>query len=287
MGVNRYGAGALAVALAAVTACATTDVAGEAAQEPSALELVLASDLRAEDAARDEWRHPAETLGFFGIEPGMTVVEANPGGGWYTRVLLPYLGDEGALWASNYAPAMFPNRADDAEFVERLNSFPERFVDSTAEWAPEGLAPEGAFLYGQAPEELKGQADAVLYVRALHGLMRRGGMPMVAEETFEVLKPGGVVGVVQHRAKADADEEWANGQHGYVRESDVIAAFEAAGFEFEDASELNANPADPTDDAGPWRLPPISNGGDPEKAEEYLAIGESDRMTLRFRKPAA
>ena len=124
-------------------------------------------------------------------------------------------------------------------------------------------------------------ADAVLFFRAVHGLVRTGRAEEVLGEVYTVLNPGGVVGVVQHRAKADAPDDYADGSNGYLRQADVIAMFENAGFEFEEASEVNANPTDPANhDGGVWNLLPVGRGG-----EDLHYIGESDRMTLRFRKP--
>ena len=131
------------------------------------------------------------------------------------------------------------------------------------------------------PDTEDGQADAVLFIRAMHHLFRFEE-PLVdtaLSEVFDILAPGGVVGVVQHRAPEDADAEFANGNNGYVKQSDVVAAFEQAGFVLEETSEINANPKDPAD-SYVWRLPPSTTDN-----PDTLAIGESDRMTLRFRKP--
>ena len=169
-----------------------------------------------------------------------------------------------------------------------MESFPERFVGAAEKWGLQDTPLAGGFMYGDAPEALVGQADAALFIRSVHGLARNGALEEVAAEMHAVVKPGGVLGVVQHRAKADADADWADGSHGYMREADVIAAFEAAGFAFEAKSEINANPDDAADDdAGPWRLPPTLRADDEAQKEANRAIGESDRMTLRFRKPAA
>ncbi len=146
----------------------------------------------------------------------------------------------------------------------------------------ESAQPIVGYTIDNIPDEEDGQADAVLFIRAMHHLFRFEE-PLVdtaLSEVFDVLAPGGVVGVVQHRAPEDADAEFANGNNGYLKQSDVIAAFERAGFVLEEASEINANPNDPAD-GRVWRLPPTTTDN-----PDTLAIGESDRMTLRFRKPA-
>ena len=247
-------------------------------EHSTALDAAIAHERRDADRARDDFRHPKETLSFFGVTPDMTVLEVGPGGGWYSKILLPYLADDGQLLATNYSPET--RRDPDAELIERLNSWPARFVENSAEFGPEGASAD-AYLWGGFPEEVVGTVDAALFFRALHGYTGQGSVDRVIAETYSLLKPGGMVGVVQHRAKADASDEYANGSKGYLREADVIARFEAAGFVLEAAAEINANPKDTADyENGVWTLPPSGRGG-----EDYAAIGESDRMTLKFRKP--
>jgi len=244
-------------------------------------------DARADEKkARDQFRHPVETLAFFGLTPNMTVVEALPGGGWYSQIIIPYVNGVGEYGAVNYQAEMFklvvPSVSD--ERLARFVNFPKAFpVKAAEEWG--ALGNVTAWAFGEAPDAYV--ADAVLYVRALHNLNRVGGTHMddALAETYKVLKPGGIVGVVQHRAAESATGKAASGANGYLRQSDVIAKFEAAGFVFEEASEINANPAD---EAGAddivWRLPPTLGLGDKNR-DAFVAIGESDRMTLRFRKP--
>jgi predicted methyltransferase len=243
--------------------------------------------------ARYVARHPAETLEFFGIAPGMAIGEALPGGGWYTKILVPYLGSEGKLVGIDYALEMYPefSFANEA-FMETKRNWPVEFVEKSAEWAPEDGAEISATTFGDTSGDMDGQLDAVLFVRAMHNLSRFEDagqyMTNALAMTHDVLKPGGSVGVVQHRAPATATDEWADGSAGYLKEANVIAAFETAGFEFVKSSEINANPNDqPVEDDIVWRLPPSLNGvGDNEALKaERLAIGESDRMTLLFRKP--
>jgi predicted methyltransferase len=256
--------------------------------------LAAVLEAQTEEAqARYAYRHPQETLTFFGIEPGMTVVEALPGGGWYTRILVPYLGAEGTLIGADYALDMHPLFGFfDAEFIEKKKTWVRDWTAEVEAWRGEDGARVKAFAFGSMPEEFKGTADAVLLIRALHNLNRfqdEGGFLTAAlRDVYDVLKPGGIVGVVQHRAPADRPDEWADGSHGYLKQEFVVKRMQDAGFEFIEASEMNANPQDqPGEEDVVWRLPPslATSREDPELAERMKAIGESDRMTLRFRKP--
>lgn len=243
--------------------------------------------------ARYQWRHPQETLTFFGITPGMTVVEALPGEGWYTKILLPYLGPQGGYIGANYATDMWPLFGFFS--AERLKENETWVVDFTAEasvWAGADGPKVAAFVLGSMPESMQGTADAVLFVRALHNLARfegQGGFLTAAlQDAFAVLKPGGVVGVVQHEARAAMPDTWAGGRNGYLKRDFVIARFEQAGFEFLGASEINQNEKDQPDETDVvWRLPPTlaTSGEDPALRAQLEAIGESNRMTLKFRKP--
>jgi predicted methyltransferase len=265
---------------------AVVDVAGDS------LAAVLAAQ-PAEARARYANRHPAETLEFFGIEPGMTVMEALPGGGWYTRILAPYLGTEGTLVGVDYSTALFPlfGFMSD-EDLQAKETWSTDWVAEASAWFDTLVADIEAFQFGSLPERFEGEMDAVLMIRALHNLARfedEGGFLSAAlADTAQALKPGGVVGVVQHMAPEDAPDDWANGGAGYLKKSMVIASFEAAGFELVAESAINENPLDqPTVDDVVWRLPPTLSGSrdDPEAAAAMQAIGESNRMTLLFRKP--
>jgi len=250
-------------------------------------------DAQPEDVqARYEARHPAETLKFFGIAPGMSVGEALPGGGWYTKILVPYLGQDGQLTGIDYALEMWPefSFANEA-FIENKKNWPEEFVEKAAEWAPEDGPTITATTFGKSAGTNAGKLDAVLFIRALHNLSRFEAegeyMTKALATTHKLLKPGGIVGVVQHRAPEAASDDWATGNAGYLKETSVIAAFNAAGFDLVKSSEINANPKDkPTEDDIVWRLPPSLNGvGDNDALKsEREAIGESDRMTLIFKK---
>lgn len=257
----------------------------------SAAVLQTVLDAQDEEAkARYDARNPAETLAFFGIEPGMAVGEALPGGGWYTKILLPYLGDDGRLVGVDYSLAMWPEFggfADD-EFIEGKKTWPETWTADAQSWT-EADVDVDAYTFATLPED--GSLDAFLFIRAMHNLSRfedNGNyMTDAIAKLHGALKPGGIVGVVQHAAPDSADAEWASGSAGYLRPMDVIAAFEAAGFEFVESSDINANPMDnPTTDDMVWRLPPTlgTSREDPELREQMQSIGESNRMTLKFRK---
>ncbi|KCZ62906.1 hypothetical protein L53_10035 [Hyphomonas sp. L-53-1-40] len=244
--------------------------------------------------ARYDARNPGATLEFFGIEPGMTVVEALPGGGWYSKILLPYLGPEGKLIGAHYPDEMWIRilPGADEERVAGILAQLEGWTETAEGWAGENGAKVYDYKLTTLPDDKAEKADAALFIRALHNLYRTeaelGTFTATIAETYRILKPGGVVGVVQHRASEDTPDEWADGNAGYLKTSIVVDAFEAAGFELEESSEVNSNPAD---DAGPgdivWRLSPslaTTEEGSAER-EAMAAIGESDRMTLRFRKP--
>ncbi|WP_425600442.1 class I SAM-dependent methyltransferase [Luteimonas salinisoli] len=245
------------------------------------LDRVLAGDWRTpEFAARDRYRHPKETLSFFGITPDMTVVEITPGGGWYTEILAPYLRGAGTYVAAVVDPA--------SQEEERSRDYYARARDGLRE----RLGGEPTEVYGGAtlveydPAAPRfgedGSADAVLTFRNVHNWMGNGTAEGMFRGFFEVLKPGGVLGVVEHRADRELP---ADDGSGYVAEQTVIALAEGAGFRLVDRSDVNANRDDTKDHPnGVWTLPP-SNNHDEADADKYAAIGESDRMTLRFVKP--
>lgn len=273
---------------------ATPDAApaAEAAPEPVSLAALLAAQPE-EVQARYAFRHPQETLEFFGIEPGMAVVEGLPGRGWYTKLLLPYLGEEGRLTGANYALPMWPNFSfATEEFLKKQSTWVTDWPADAEAWRGESGARIEAFHMGTMPEEMRGTADVVFFARVLHNLARfesEGGYLTAAlADAYTVLKPGGVFGVVQHHARDEMSDEFADGSHGYLKKSFVIAQAEAAGFEFVAESDINANPADlPTEDDIVWRLPPTfaTSADNEELKAEYAAVGESNRMTLKFRKP--
>ncbi len=268
----------------------TVDTA--AADASARLDAVLAA-LPEDEKARYAARHPKEMLEFYGVRPGMTVIEVLPGGGWWTKILLPYLGANGKVIGADYAPDMWAKFGEYGPDPEKQKLWPAKWPAYAAPWCAGDCAAIEAFAYGAAPESYKGTVDAVLLFRALHHFSRlddEGGYYSAAlKETFDLLKPGGVVGVEQHRAPAGNSDAWADGENGYLKQDAVIARFAAAGFEFVGSTEINANPKDqPTEKDNVWRLPPTlgTSGEDPALKAQMEAIGESDRMTLLFRKPA-
>ncbi len=255
------------------------------------LDEVLASQPE-EVKARYQYRNPKETLNFFGIEKGMTVVEVLPGGGWYSKILLPVLGSEGTLIGADYALDMWGNFSFvTPERIEQKKTWVSTWTKEASEWVPEGGASVAAFQFDALPDEMKGTADAVLFIRALHNMARfdsKGNfLTNALDQTHAVLKDGGLVGVVQHQAREDRPDEWANGSNGYLKQSAIIAKFEQHGFEFVAESDVNNNEKDQAVEGDiVWRLPPSLNGArdDEEKKAAMLAIGESNRMTLLFKK---
>ena len=257
----------------------TSSGGGEAAA-PSAddvpsgdLAAAVAGAHRSEgNRARDTWRHPRETLEFFGIEPTMSVLEVRPGGGWYTEILAPYLREQGHLTAA--IPGAEGRRAQYRQaFLDRQSSRPDVFGRAHAVT----FDPPAPIELGEDQSQ-----DMVLTFRNTHNWIGDEGERQAFEAFFRVLRPGGVLGVVQHRAAEGADPQAGT---GYVPEAYVVEVAQAAGFVLEARSELNANPNDTRDHPeGVWTLPPVYRLGDTDRAT-YEAIGESDRMTLRFRRP--
>lgn len=261
----------IASAIAApLSAHQASDAASPAAEQPSALLAALAAPTRTPaNVARDKYRHPAETLAFFGLQPGQTVVELWPGGGWYTEVLAPYLSAGGSLYV-----------------VPPVGRYDERIRTKLASDPVYGKVQVATFTAGQPTSIAAGTADLVLTFRNVHSWL--GGEAPVADqvfaEAFRVLKPGGILGVVEHRLPEEADDARQK-TSGYVKVSTVQQLAEKAGFKLAGSSEINANPKDTKDyPEGVWTLPPSLQLGDKDR-EKYLAIGESDRMTLKFVKP--
>lgn len=254
--------------------------------------ILAAQDEKAK--ARYQFRHPKETLAFFGVAPGMTVADTLPGA-YYSRILLPYLGDEGALIGVSYSVGhQAIDAGDNEKRMARIRSFPKRFPAAAEKWRAGSKAKVSAFMFEDMPDAMKGTVDVFLLLRASHHLSKyedadRGMRRTKAfADVMAALKPGGVMGIVQHRAPEDSSDEWAKGFKGYVKQSALIAAAKAAGFEFVGSSEINANPKDqPTEADFVWRLPPTLAGSEDgsDLQAKRKAIGESDRMTLKFRKP--
>ena len=272
---------ALALAIAAPLAYANTpaDKATSPAADAS-LQAAVNGDWRSPaNTARDPARHPAQTLAFFGISPSQTVIEITPGGGWYAEILAPYLQAKGRYVAAVVDPASVAETA--REYPQRARtSLEKKFADAPAQFGKAsivGYDPQ-APVFGAA-----NSADLVLTFRNVHNWRGSGQVDGMFKGFFQVLKPGGVLGVVEHRAKTDVP---ADDKSGYVGQAQVIALAEAAGFKLDASSEVNANPRDTKDHPnGVWTLPPVGRHDEADKAK-YQAIGESDRMTLRFVKPA-
>ncbi|WP_447787065.1 class I SAM-dependent methyltransferase [Stenotrophomonas bentonitica] len=231
-----------------------------------------------DNVKRDAYRHPAQTLSFFGVEPGKTVVEITPGGGWYSEILAPLLRDKGTYVAAVVDPmAVAEGKARDYQQRGR-DALEKKFADTPALYAK-------AKVVGYDPKAPKfgpdNSADVVLTFRNVHNWRSANQAEGMFKGFYSVLKPGGVLGVVEHRAKADVP---ADDKSGYVGQAQVIAMAEAAGFKLAGSSEINANPRDTKDHPnGVWTLPPVNNHDAADDAK-YKAIGESDRMTLRFVK---
>ena len=243
-----------------------------------ALMQAIGDPRRAEDAKRDQWRNPFETLEFFGVRPSMTVVDYMPAGGWYTRILVPYLGAQGRYIGLTPDPAA----ADSPRFGEYFGKLPGEFQSAYPGWNLRG-APIAIYGSQAVPDAVKGTVDRVLIFREMHNLLRSGTMYTELTRIRGMLKDDGMLGIVQHRARADAPASYTAGANGYLRQQDVIALVEAHGFELVGMSNVNANPRDTADyEGGVWQLPPSLAG----KNEALRSVGESDRMTLLFRKRA-
>lgn len=252
----------------------------EAPFREGSLADILAGDHRSEEnRARDLYRNPEATLFFFGLSPSDTVIEINPGGGWYMEVIAPFVNEEGQYIAAHPNP--------------ELEGMPSYVVDQAKQIeqrveAQDALFGNAEVQFYDPSEPVLGEpesADKVLTFRNVHGWVNGGQAEAMFEAFAEVLKPGGVLGVVQHRADDGTNAE-ETAKTGYVSEEAVIAFAEAAGLSLEERSNLNANPRDTRDHPeGVWTLPPSLALGEENKAD-YEAIGESDRMTLKFVKPA-
>ncbi len=227
---------------------------------------------------RDQYRHPVETLNFFRLKDDMTVLEIWPGAGWYTEILAPVLRENGRLVVASY-DVDIPDQPEYRYFLhdQLMDKFSAEFTIydrvQVAKYSEPGIQQLGQ------PDSV----DMVLTFRNMHGWISDDVMDEVLADFHAVIKPGGLLGVVQHRAASDADAEQTV-PNGYVPEATVIELVEAAGFTLLERSEINANPKDTRDHPeGVWTLPPSLRLGKEDK-DKYLAIGESDRMTLLFQK---
>jgi len=266
--------------LAQIVLAATLGVTATYASA-DAISDAVTSDIRSDKAkVRDEYRNPQQTLRFFGLKPNMTVVEISPGGGWYADILYSVVKENGKYVAAHF-------------YVdEETSGYYKKSVEGFKEKMKPGMKYEGAELTAFDPMKAldiseAGSADMVLTFRNVHNwYMRNGdeGIDNAFGAFFKALKPGGVLGVVEHELPESADDE-AMKKSGYMKRSYVVAAAEKAGFVLEASSDVNANPMDSADHPkGVWTLLPRL-ALDDEDREKYMAIGESNRMTLKFTKP--
>lgn len=277
---RRHAALALAASLAA---CGERRPRHAGGPPEGSLGWALAGPWRLEPE-RDRWRHPLQTLLFWGLEPGTRVLEILPGRGWYTSILAPYLAaTEGQLVAAGFDPVN-----GSISQREVLADWEARFMRDPARYG----RPERSIV-AHGPLAAPGSIDLAILANHVHTLMAEGAAERVFRAVFEALKPGGGFGVEQHRAASTGLQDPMAGT-GYVQEAYVRALAQEAGFDFVAASDVNANPRDGRDHPfGVWTLPPVlrtSPLGAPDNPQfdsaPYAAIGESDRMTLRFRKPS-
>lgn len=275
-------AAAIAVMLAACASAPADDATAPALVTPAtdaALDAAIAGNWRdAKNIARDQYRHPRETLAFFGVQPGQTVIEITPGGGWYAEILAPYLRDDGRYVAAVWDDAIPGQPKYRYDLNTRLRA---KFSGNAAVYA----TPEVRMFDPKAPDfGAANSADVVLTFRNAHNWVDDGNADAYFNAFFAVLKPGGTLGVVDHRAKPGTALATMK-KSGYLTEALVIELAQAAGFVLEARSEINANPRDSADHPnGVWTLPPSNDHAAADDAK-YQTIGESDRMTLRFRKP--
>lgn len=226
---------------------------------------------------RDQYRHPQATLEFFGLQENMSVLEISPGGGWYTEILAPLVTGQGKLYAAHYAlnPPHPYYRRSLGKFLVKLGENKDLYQQVIVTQLQPPL------MVDTAPA---GSVDVVLTFRNVHNWMNADTASVMFDAAYTALKTGGVLGVVEHRAKAGASMDDMT-KSGYVTEQHVIGLAQAAGFKLAASSEINANPKDDTaHPKGVWTLPPSLRLGE-ENRDQYLAIGESDRMTLKFIKP--
>ena len=251
---------------------------------PTTLEAAIAGAWRGPaDRARDPWRHPLESLRFWGLKPNMTVVEFWPGAGWYSDILAPYVAATGGrFYVADLVPTEPDGRAMAKAYRRRLEASPSLY----------GKVTFTAFGAASGPVAPAGSADLVLFLRNLHNWMAAGLAEKAFRDAFAALKPGGVLGIEEHRADPAATPD-VMASSGYVPQAYAVQLAKEAGFELAAASEINANPKDHHDHPfGVWTLPPVRRssptGQPPDPGFDhapYDAIGESDRMTLRFKKP--
>lgn len=269
-------------AFAALSLALAAPAAGQASQADAApseaLAAALAKPNRDADRARDVHRKPAETLAFFQIGPDMKVGEYAPGGGWYSRVLGNYLSPQGTLVGLYFTPeeGVFDEQAREG-IRKAAAGFPARVEG----WTGRPAAGTQGLTLDAVSDADRGSFDRIIVMRMLHNMHRQNFADSELKALRTLLKPGGMLGIEQHRAREDASGDYADGSNGYLRQKDVIGLVESAGFELVAASEINANPRDTADHAeGVWEMKPTWR----TKRPELENAGETDRMTLLFRK---
>jgi predicted methyltransferase len=261
-----------------LTACGNSETGGEQSGL-SIAEIAEGAHRTDENKVRNIYRHPAETLEFFGIKDDMTVVEIWPAGGWYTEVIAPYLHDEGKYIAAHWDPE------SEIEFVRKgVQAYRDKLAAHPEAYEKVEMA---VLMHPDKMEFVPpGSVDMVLTFRNIHNWMGRGFQDDMFAAMYAALKPGGILGVVEHRGNPDVPQD-PKAASGYVNQDHAIALAEKAGFVLEATSEINANPKDRKDyETGVWTLPPTMRAG-ADNRDEYLSIGESDRFTLKFVKPEA
>jgi predicted methyltransferase len=275
-GTHKLAAGAAAVAVALLVAACTATSSRQTTMD--ALSAILAGDQRtAEERARDVYRHPKETLLFFGIRPEMSVLEVWPEPGWYTQVIAPLLREKGRYYAALIAP-----EPTDKHITQRLEDYRAMLAARADLYDRVSVVSFPADGGDAVPPA---SVDMIVTFRNIHNWMARDAAPQAFATMYKALKPGGVLGVVEHRGNPASPQD-PHAKSGYVNEEFAIHLIEAAGFRLVAKSEVNANPKDTKDyEQGVWTLPPTYRLGARDH-DKYAATGESDRFTLRFVKPA-
>jgi len=244
------------------------------------LAKILADPARGADAKRDQYRHPAETFEFFRLHPDHVIGEYAPGGAWVSRILGRYVNEKGKYTGLYFGTKSHFSDQQKAGIAAVVGKFPS----DVAAVSGRPAADFNAFSLSEIPEGAKGTFDRILIMRMMHNIINWNIAVAEVKAMRDLLKDDGLLGIEQHRAKADAPFSYTNGTKGYMREADIIKFMEVNGFELVAKSEINANPKDSANwPDGVWTLPPAMRLKDVGRAK-YEAIGESDRMTLLFKK---
>ncbi len=252
--------------------------------DAAAMDMALSSDIRNDDKERDIFRNPKETLRVFDVSPEHSIIEYAPGGGWYTRILAPYVTEKGQYTAVSFPPEAAISIG--ADFVERIKKGYKNFSSDQSKTL--GIEADNLPLYTSdtIAENLHGTVDRILIIRMMHNLKRWGIDAQEIAALKATLKADGMIGIVQHRAQDDAPEDYVDGNKGYLKRDDLIAFMDSQGFEIAAETKINENPKDKGDyPDGVWTLPPSLGSNDIDKSK-FEAIGESNRMTILFKQKA-